>query len=96
MSQESSEGEELKQCALFNQLEKSRFSVLDGDRNKSGMPEDQESFTMMFEGFADIKTGTSLKQKGNFYFGEEALRVTTTEAHDIFDDEVWNASYSQP
>ena len=39
--------------------------------------------------FPDLQTGASLKQV------EEAdynLRVTTTEAHDIFDDEIWNNS----
>ena len=51
---------------------------------------------MMFDGLPDLKTGTSLKdqQVKEFDFGEEAMRVTTTEAYDIFDDNdgIWNAS----
>lgn len=109
----SYDGEELKQCALFNdvQSEKSRLSVLEGDRDKSGLPvflHDGEksgypicldavdgmsnSSMLMFEGgIQDLATGASLKQKGE-ESSPECMRVTTTEANDIFDDEIWNNS----
>ena len=49
---------------------------------------------MMFDGLPDLKTGTSMKNQPikEFNFGTEAMRVTTTEAQDIFDDdeEIWN------
>ena len=52
--------------------------------------------SMMFDGLPDCQTGSSMKQKED---GEEespdknqCLRVTTTEANDIFDDEIWNYS----
>lgn len=97
----SLDGEELKQCALFSDAErqtnKSRLSVLDGDRDKSGMPElcllDQDnSITMMFDGLPDLQTGDSMKQKDGTESPDKCLRVTTTEANDIFDDEIWNYS----
>ena len=103
-SQESLDGEELKQCALFNEtpFNKSRSSVLDGDRDKSGLPEiccDQDksadnSMSMMFDGLPDCQTGSSMKQKEEEESPDKnhCLRVTTTEANDIFDDEIWNYS----
>ena len=93
------EKEELKQCALFNEapIEKSRFSILSCEQDKSGMVfenEQENSCVMMFDdNLQDLQTGESLKQKQIIAeFSEEAMRVTTTEAQDIFDDEIWNHS----
>lgn len=76
--------------------------MISGGCNQSGLPVEQcqpdndLSMMMMFDGLPDLKTGTSLKdhQVKEFDFGEEAMRVTTTEAYDIFDDNdgIWNAS----
>ena len=65
------DGEELKQCdALFGnvQTEKSRISILSGDRDKSGLPmcgafDEAHSSMMMFDDalIPDMNTGSSLK-----------------------------------
>ena len=49
----------------------------------------------MIDGLPDLQTGSTLKnQIAEFDLGENAMRVTTTEARDIFDDneEIWNYS----
>ncbi len=47
---------------------------------------------MMFDGLPDCQTGSSMKQKEDEESPDKNLRVTTTEANDIFDDEIWNYS----
>jgi hypothetical protein len=53
---------------------------------------------MMFDDalIPDMNTGSSLKQtastKETQEFSEECMRVTTTEANDMFDEEIWNPS----
>lgn len=88
------------------QGEKSRISILDGDRDKSGIPicgtfEDAFNGSMMMfddQLIPDMNTGSSLKQhttastKETQEFSEECMRVTTTEAYDMFDEEIWNPS----
>lgn len=65
---------------------------------------EENDSSMMFEEIeiADMSTGNSLKQtstrstRETQQFTEECDRVTTTEANDIFDEEIWNHQVCSP